>query len=331
MASSTQAPHATDRATRRAELVRSATYASIAVAVTLVIAKTWAWRATDSVSVLSSLADSFLDVLASLLTFGAVRFSLSPADLEHRFGHGKSEGLAALLQSVIITGSGVFVAVEAVQRLLTPEAIVRPVAGVTVIAASTLITLGLLSWQRYVSRVTGSVAIAADALHYKSDLYVNLSVVAAVAVATFTGLAWIDPAVGLGVAAYLAWGAWGIASRSLDILLDREIPDADRAHIRELATSHPQVLGFHDLRTRHGGAGYHVQFHLELDGNTSLVGTHRILDEVEGWIEEAYPGCEIIIHPDPLGYAERRDSFEDALDLAAVAGPVVQRPGVGSC
>ncbi|MBL8200642.1 MAG: cation diffusion facilitator family transporter [Chromatiales bacterium] len=309
------------RNARRARLMRSATYASVGVAVALVIAKAWAWRATDSVSVLSSLADSFLDVLASLLTFWAVRFSLSPADVEHRFGHGKSEGLAALLQSVIITGSALFVGFEAVQRLLAPAPLARPVAGMAVILASTVVTLALLGWQRYVSRETGSVAIAADAMHYRSDLLVNAGVVAAVAVAAFTGLAWVDPAVGLAVAAYLAWGAFSIAATSLDILLDREIPDADRQRIRELAVGHPQVLGFHDLRTRHGGSGYIVQFHLELEGGTSLVETHRILDEVEAWIEAAYPGCELIIHPDPLGFAERRDRFEDNLDLAALTGP----------
>jgi ferrous-iron efflux pump FieF len=309
-----------DRRRRRANLMRSATYASLGVAIGLVVAKAWAWRATDSVSVLSSLADSFLDILASLLTFWAVRFSLSPADVEHRFGHGKSEGLAALLQAVIITGSGLFVGFEAVKRLVTPAPLERPVAGMAVIVASTLVTLALLSWQRYVSRETGSMAISADAMHYKSDLVVNLSVVGAVAVAAFTGLAWVDPAVGLAVAAYLAWGAWGMAAKSLDILLDREIPDADRQRIRELAVRHPKVLGFHDLRTRHGGSGYIVQFHLELDANTSLVETHRILDEVEAWIEEDYPGCEIIIHPDPLGLAERRDRFEDATDMAAAAG-----------
>ncbi len=310
-------PSTATRADRRARLMRSATYASVAVAVGLVIAKTWAWRATDSVSVLSSLADSFLDILASLLTFWAVRFSLEPADVEHRFGHGKSEGLAALLQSVIIAGSGLFVGFEAVRRLLAPAPLERPVAGIAVILASTLVTLALLSWQRYVSRETGSMAIAADAVHYQTDLFVNVSVVAAVAIAAFTGLAWVDPAVGLVVAAYLAWGAGSIAAKSLDILLDREIPDADRQRIRELAVRHPEVLGFHDLRTRHGGSGYIVQFHLELDGQTSLVATHRILDEVEAWIENAYPGCEIIIHPDPLGFAERRDRFEDAVDLAA--------------
>lgn len=309
------------RAARRAFLMRSATYASVGVAVVLVLAKTWAWRATDSVSVLSSLADSFLDILASLLTFWAVRFSLSPADIEHRFGHGKSEGLAALLQSAIITGSGLFVGLEAFRRLLAPAPIERPVAGMVVILASTAVTLGLLAWQRHVSRETGSMAIAADAMHYKTDLLVNISIVAAVALAAFTGLAWVDPAVGLAVAAYLTWGAWGIAAKSLDILLDREIPETDRQRIRELAIRHGKVRGFHDLRTRHGGAGYIVQFHLELDGNTSLVETHRILDEVEAWIEDAYPGCEIIIHPDPLGFAERRDRFEDAVDLAAITGP----------
>jgi len=309
------------RAARRSRLMRGATYASVAVAVGLVIAKAWAWRATDSVSVLSSLADSFLDILASLLTFWAVRFSLSPADLEHRFGHGKSEGLAALMQSVIISGSALFVGLEAVRRLLAPAALERPVAGMAVIAASTLVTLALFSWQRYVSRETGSVAIAADAMHYQSDLLVNVGIVAAVAITAYTGLRWVDPLVGFAVAAYLAWGAWGIAGRSLDILLDREIPDADRDRIRELASRHPKVLGFHDLRTRHGGAGYLVQFHLELDAATSLVETHRILDEVEAWIEAAYPGCEIIIHPDPLGFAERRDNFEDATDVAALTGP----------
>ncbi|MDH5256225.1 MAG: cation diffusion facilitator family transporter [Gammaproteobacteria bacterium] len=319
-------PSIATRASRRANLMRSATYASVGVAVGLVIAKTWAWRATDSVSVLSSLADSFLDILASLLTFWAVRFSLSPADGEHRFGHGKSEGLAALLQSVIIAGSGLFVALEAVKRLLAPAPLERPLAGMAVIVASTVVTLALLGWQRYVSRETGSIAIAADAAHYRTDLYMNLSVVAAVAIAGFTGVAWVDPAVGLGVAAYLAWGSWGIAAKSLDILLDREIPEADRQRIRELAVKHMKVLGFHDLRTRHGGSGYIIQFHLELDASTSLVETHRILDEVEAWIEDAYPGCEIIIHPDPLGFAERRDRFEDNLDLAALTGP---RPGYG--
>jgi len=299
-------------ALRRATLLRSATYASVGVAVCLVLVKTWAWRATGSVSILSSLADSFLDVLASLLTFWAVRYSLQPPDIEHRFGHGKAEGLAALIQALIISGSGVFVGSEAVNRLLSPVPVEKPVAGIAVIVTSTIITLALVSWQRYVSRETGSVAIAADAMHYKTDLLLNLGVVGGVAMASFSGLRWIDPAVGFAVAVYLVKGALGIAKKSLDILLDREIPREDRERIRDLATGHTKVLGFHDLRTRHGGTGYIVQFHLELEPRTSLLETHRILDEVEDCINRAYPGCEIIIHPDPLGIAEPRDNFENA-------------------
>lgn len=307
----------TDRSTRisaghRARLLRSATYASVGVAVALVLAKTWAWQRTDSVSVLSSLADSLLDVLASLITFWAIRFSLEPADVEHRFGHGKSEGLAALCQAAIVSVSALFVTREAVLRLLAPAKISEPATGLAVILFAFTMTLALVSWQRYVSQRTGSVAIAADALHYKTDLLSNASVLAAIAISAFAEVLWLDPLVGLLIALYLFRGAWQIGAHSLDILLDREIPDTDRVRIREIARRHPRVLGFHDMRTRHSGAGYIIQFHLELEPSTSLVDTHRVLDDVEDWIRNVYPDCEILIHPDPLGFAEHRDQFGEA-------------------
>ncbi|MCE7901992.1 MAG: cation diffusion facilitator family transporter [Gammaproteobacteria bacterium PRO9] len=294
---------------RRAFLVRSATYASVSVAVALVLVKLWAWNRTDSIAILSSLADSFLDLIASLLTFWAVRYALEPADHDHRFGHGKAEGLAAFLQSAIITASALYVIYEAVNRFLAPGAIKEPDLGIVVIIAATLLTLALVAWQHYVARKTGSLAIAADAMHYKTDLFANLSVVAGLGLATWAGQAWIDPLVGLGVAVVLLLGAREIGKHAVDILLDHEIPDADRKRIREIACSHDQVLGFHDLRTRHGGLGYIVQFHLELAPGTSLVEAHQIMDAVEWRIDQAYPGCEIIIHPDPLGYPETRDEF----------------------
>jgi ferrous-iron efflux pump FieF len=314
---------------RRARLIKAATYASVTVAVFLVVIKTWAWRETDSVSLLSSLADSLLDVLASLLTFWAVRFSLSPADAEHRFGHGKSEGLAALFQSVIIMGSGGYVCFEAVRRILVPEPVSEPATGIAVILASLAATLALVLFQRHVSRKTGSVAIEADALHYRTDLAVNLSVLAALALTAWTGVQVLDPLVGLGVAAYILWSAVGIAGQSLDILLDREIPNADRDRIRALALEHPAVLGFHDMRTRHGGSNYIVQFHLELDPAINLTRAHVILDEVEERIRANYPGCEIIIHPDPLGFAEERDEFSDQRPERASLFRRVKRAGKG--
>jgi ferrous-iron efflux pump FieF len=304
----------------RAWLLKSATYASVLVACSLVFGKVWAWQATDSVSILSSLADSVLDVLASLLTFWAIRYSLEPPDREHRFGHGKSEGLAALLQALIICGSGVFVCYEAVQRLMAPVPIAKAGAGIAVLAASTLATVALVFYQHYVKRKTGSLAISADAMHYKTDVLVNVVVAGAVFGSAMTGLRWLDPLVGGAVALYLVLGAWSIAMHSLDVLLDKEIPEADRRRIRDIAKAHPEVLGFHDLRTRFSGSGYIVQFHLELDAGTSLHDTHEILDQVEAEIWKVYPDCEIIIHPDPLGFAERRDNFEKPPAILASSG-----------
>ena len=295
---------------KRDRLTRTASYASLTVALTLVFAKLWAWQATDAISILSSLADSFLDVLASAITFVAIGYALTPADREHRFGHGKTEGLAALAQAVLIAFSALYVWYEALRRLLAPEPVLQPINGLTVIIGSTLLTLALLSFQRLVVRKTGSVAIEADALHYRTDVIVNLSVAIAIPIASWTDWTIIDPLVGIGVAAYLMWSAYGIATKSMGILLDREIPEAERRRIREIALENPAVKGFHDLRTRSGGSRYIIQFHLELDPQTSLVDTHIILDAVENTIRKEFKGCELIVHADPVGFPEDRDRFE---------------------
>lgn len=299
----------TAQGTDNTKLLKAATYASLAVALILVLSKAWAWRATDSVSILSSLADSALDVLASALTFWAVRFALSPADHEHRFGHGKSEGLAALLQAAIIMVSGMYVCYSAVTRFFAPQPVAQPSTGLFVMTLSIVLTLSLVAFQFYVSRRTGSVAIAADAAHYRSDVAVNLGVVGALLITAMTGWQLADPIVGFAVGLFILWTVVEIASRSLDILLDREIPENDRDEIAAIATGHPKIMGLHDMKTRFGGKHYIVQFHLELRPETTLWDTHEILDEVEGEIMTRYPGCEIIIHADPFGFPEKRDEF----------------------
>lgn len=293
----------------RARLLRAASYASVLVALSLALLKAWAWLATDSVSLLSSLADSALDLIASLLTFWAIRFSLTPADHEHRFGHGKSEGLAALAQAAIITGSGLYVCAEAIQRIIEPRPISSPELGVGVIAVAVVATVALVTFQRHVSRRTGSVAISADAMHYKTDVAVNVGVGAAIALTDLTGLTLIDPLVGFAVALYIIMGAYRIVRSALAILLDREIPDRDRQAIADIARAHPEVAGLHDMKTRYGGTHYIVQFHLELDPNMTLWRSHEILDSVEDAIRDRYPGCEIIIHADPIGFPESREHY----------------------
>jgi ferrous-iron efflux pump FieF len=294
---------------RRTLLIKSASYASLGVALALVLLKAWGWQQTSSVSLLSSLADSVLDVLASAITFWAVRYSLSPADAEHRFGHGKSEGLAALLQALIITGSGLYVFYEAIGRIYSPREITAPEIGLAVIAIATVATALLVWLQHYVGRVTGSVAIKADAIHYQSDLIINLGVGLAIILTSWTGYKIIDPLVGIIIAIVVLKSVFSIANHSLKILLDHEIPTEDRQAIKAIALSHPEVQGLHDMRTRFGGSHYIVQFHLEMEPSMSLRQSHEILDVVEAQIVQRYPECEVLIHADPLGLPEQRDNF----------------------
>ena len=294
----------------RPRLLRLASYASVSTAACLVVLKLWAWQITDSVSLLSSLVDSGLDVLASLITFFAIRVSLRPADREHRFGHGKAEGLAALAQSVIITGSAAFVLKETFERLMNPTGVEQVGYGVTVMLISAAMTLVLVGVQRYVRLRTGSTAIAADAMHYKTDLAINLGVAAAIA-ATAWPQGWLaDPLVAAAVIVYLLYGVWQIARNALDILMDREIPDEDREKIARLAESHPEVRDIHDLKTRHGGSNYIVQFHVLLDADLSLRQAHTILDDVEERIRAEFPNCELLLHPDPEGYMSGGAEFD---------------------
>jgi len=294
---------------RRALLIKSASYASVIVAISLVLTKSWAWQATSSVALLASLADSILDVVASGITFWAVRYALSPADDEHRFGHGKSEGVAALVQSLIVALSAVYVFYEAVGRMINPQPIAQPEAGLITMGVATVATLMLVLYQQYVARKTRSLAISADAMHYRADLLVNIGVATAIVLTAWTGWQAVDPLVGFAVAVYIFKSAFTIARSALDVLLDHEIPPEDRQRIEKIALAHPETLGLHDMRTRRGGSHYIVQFHLELDPEITLSRSHVILDEVEDEIRKQYPDCELIVHADPAGLAERRDVF----------------------
>jgi ferrous-iron efflux pump FieF len=286
---------------RLGRLVRLATYASVAVALLLILAKVVAYLMTDSVSLLSTLLDSLLDAAASLVNLFAVRHALTPADREHRFGHGKAEPLAGLGQAAFITGSAVFLLFEAGQRLAAPRPVENTAVGIAVMLFSIVATISLVVFQRHVIRRTGSVAIQADSLHYFGDLLVNGSVIVALLLAAATGSARIDAVFGILIALYIVYTAWQIARVSFDMLMDRELPDEDRRRIREIAVTQPGVLALHDLRTRSAGPNVFIQLHLEMDGRISLYEAHGIADAVEKAVMGAYPGAEVIIHQDPVG------------------------------
>ena len=293
------------------KLMRFATYASVFVASTLVIIKFGAWLFSDSVAVLSSLIDSALDVVASLVTLFAVHHALAPADREHRFGHGKAESIAALGQAAFITGSAIFLLLESGNRLIRPQPVNYGDLAITVMAISVVLTFALVRLQLYVVHRTGSLAIGADSIHYKADLLVNAGIIASLVLSTRFGIPVADPLIAVAVAGYILYSAWHIGREALDSLMDHELSEQDRNRIGAIVAAHSAVKGLHDLRTRMAGTKPFIQLHLELPGDMTLHDAHIISDQVEADLLTEFPDAEVIIHQDPEGINEKIDIFED--------------------
>jgi ferrous-iron efflux pump FieF len=283
-------------------LNRRAARASVLVAVTLLGLKLWAAMATGSVAMLGSAADTALDLMASLVTLFAVGFAALPADANHRFGHGKAEALAALMQTVLIMVSAVVIAWHAIQQFGVADLPKRADIGIGVSLASVVLTFGLVAYQRRIVSQTQSIAIGTDQLHYQSDLLLNIAVIVALILEAAFGLHGADAGFGLAIALYLGWGAFHAGLRAIDMLMDKEWPADKRAKLISIVSGHPQVLGVHDLRTRSSGATDFIQFHIWLPPLMTVAAAHDVVDEVETSVAAAFAGAEILIHIDPVGH-----------------------------
>ncbi len=281
-----------------ARLLRLATRASLAVASVLIIAKAVAWWLSGSVSLLAGLTDSLLDGAASFLNLLAVHYALRPADDDHRYGHGKAEALSGMAQALFIAVSGCLIGFQAVERIQNPEPISAAGLGIAVMLLSLALTVALLTLQHKVVKETGSAAIRADSLHYRSDLLLNVGILVALVMAWF-GWQSLDAWFGLGISLYILWSAFQIARETISVLMDEELPVDVSAHMLELACSVPGVLGAHDLRTRISGNHWFVQLHLELPGNLTLSVAHGISDRAAEAIHREYPKAEVLVHADP--------------------------------
>ena len=288
----------------RNQLARSAAIASIIVAAILVALKLWASVETNSVAMLGSLADSALDLVASLVTLFGVVYAAMPADDDHRFGHGKAEAIAAIVQVVLIALSAFALVVRSIQQWMEDAPVGEAPVGIGVSLVAIALTFALLAWQRFVLARTGSVAIRPDHVHYQGDLLLNLAVIAALVLQTQFGLGKADAVFGLGIAAWLAYGAWDASKEAVDHLMDREWPEEKRRAFVERAATHPELSNLHDLRTRTAGNRDFVQFHVDLPGSMSVRAAHDIIDRVEDDLLEAFPGTELLIHIDPEGHVD---------------------------
>lgn len=292
-----------------------AALAGVATALFLLLLKTYAAWATGSVAMLGSLADTALDVLASLITLYGVRLAAAPADEGHRFGHGKAEALAALAQVALITVSAIGIGWRALEQWLEGSEPAAAEYGIGVSLIAIAATLGLLWYQRRVLARTGSVAIEADHVHYQSDLLLNAAVIAALVLDQYVGLAGADPVFGVAIALWLLLGAWRASARAIDQLMDKEWPEEKRQRFIAAASRHPELKGMHDLRTRTSGADDFVQFHVWVDPDMTVAEAHRVMDEVEQKLAREFPGCEILIHVDPEGQVDQPDNPLAETDL----------------
>ena len=292
--------HRPDGAEAHVPLMRWGSMAAVAVAITLVVIKTVAWQRTGSLSILSSGVDSLLDVVASTVNFFAIRYALMPPDSGHRFGHGKAEDIAGLAQAAFIAGSGLFIFVEGVGRLLNPPPILQENTGLWVMGISVTLTILLVLFQRYVVRKTGSIAVGADSFHYVTDILSNLGVIVALVLSAQFGWNIADPLIAFAIAAYILHGAWQIGFTAFHRLMDHEFPEAERQNIITLVKNHSGVLSLHELKTRQSGMHRFIQMHLGLDETLTLKEAHSITEAVEEMLMHEYPMCDVLIHQDPV-------------------------------
>lgn len=300
-------------ANERAKLTTRAAIASMSMALFLIATKSYAVWSTGSVAMLGSLADTMLDFVASLITFLGVRWAATPADDDHRFGHGKAEALAALIQVILICLSALGIAWRAFDRLVNAQPTEGLELGIAVSVIAMVATLALLAYQRHVVRKTGSIAIQTDHVHYQSDLLLNLSVIAALFLDQALGWRLADPLFGFAIALWLLYGAWRAASHAVDQLMDREWPEEERKAFLAAATEYPELDGLHDLRTRKSGAHSFAQFHVWVPADWTVLEAHDRMDMIEEKLQQRFPGTEIIIHLDPEGHTDRETMLPSSL------------------
>lgn len=287
-------------------LNRSAAYASISVALLLVSLKAWAAWTTGSTAMLGSLADTALDLVASLATLAGVWVASRPADAHHRFGHGKAEALAAMFQVVLISISALSLLARATEQFFAGGRTDAAAEGIGVSLVAMAATFALLAWQRHVIRRTNSLAISTDHVHYQSDLLLNAAVIAALVLDQYAGIAGSDPLFGVAIALWLGWGGWRASQEAIFQLMDREWDEDKKARFIEVLGRHPELHGVHDLRTRTAGNRDFVQFHVWIDPDMTVRQAHLVMDEIEAKLLAEFPGVEILIHPDPDGLVDER-------------------------
>ena len=281
---------------------------SISTVIMLIVLKVFAYIITGSIAMLSSLFDSIQDCMTSTINLIAVHHAIMPADNQHRFGHGKAQGIGSLVQICIISISAIFLAKESLLRLLDKQKIIQIDIGIIVSVIAVVLTGLLITFQSWVIKQTNSLCIKTDKAHYTGDILMNIGVLISLIMSSYWGWTWIDGAFGIAVSIYLVHSMIHIAKETLAMLMDKELPEHVRKKIKSVALSVPSVLNVSDLKTRQVGTKIFIQFAVQFDGKITLDHAHKCIDIIEEKLYTLYPDCEIIVHAEPFIACKRRKS-----------------------
>lgn len=266
----------------------------------LVVAKLTIGLLTGSVSVLSEAIHSAIDMVAAIIALFSVRVASRPADEVHQYGHGKVENLSALVEGVLVLIAAGWIVYEAVHKLLAPHAAPEVLLGILIMGISSLLNFFVSGYLFRVSKKEHSMALAADAVHLRTDVWTSLGVFFGLFLVKVTKLAWLDPAVALAVAVMITKAGLDLCREALHPLVDARLPDEDEKEIIRLIEQHIGGFArFENLRTRQSGSEQHVDFHLLFPGSRTLEEVHRVCDAIEASVREQFPQAHVLIHPEP--------------------------------
>lgn len=268
----------------------------------LVALKLIAGLVTGSVSILSEAIHSGIDLVAAVIAMFSVRAASLPADEKHRYGHGKIENLSALAEALLIIVAAIWIIGEAVRKLEGGHGAPEVSLGLWVMAASVAANWLISGHLIRVAKEEDSMALHADGMHLRTDVWTSVGVFAGLVAVKLTGIPWLDPVAALLVAGMIIKAGWELSWEAVQPLLDARLPADEEAAILACIEQHAAgYISLHDLRTRRAGGERHVDFHLLFRPEAPLAQVHALCDQIEASIQARFPRCEVIIHPEPAG------------------------------
>jgi cation diffusion facilitator family transporter len=299
---------------------KRATIVATIVATILTFIKFFIGVASGSVAVLASAIDSLLDTLISIFNFFAIKKSEEKASDAFQYGKGKVQAIAAVIEGTVITVSGLYIIYEAIQKAIHGSTTELLTPAITVMVISIVVTFVLVQYLLKVAKETDNLVIKSDALHYQTDLWSNGVILLALGIVYVTGWEWVDALFGFGIGIYIIYSAYEIIEEGIAILLDRALEKEMVDEIRGLIEEHPEVNGYHWLKTRTDGTINFVEFHLVLQPNMYLIEAHRISDQIEDKIALLDEKKRWIITPhyDPYDDEEINNAVSEGKKLGQV-------------